>query len=154
MKQTNYWRGLALGLMILAAGVRADQSIVVSDAWMREMPPVVPNAALYMTLTNDGTQPRRVLALEADWARSLELHESRQVDGMWQMQSLEALDIGPGEKRLLAPGGVHIMVFGVDSMPRAGERVSVRLLLDQEQTLEVEVAVRAGADASHSHHHH
>ncbi|MCX2983337.1 copper chaperone PCu(A)C [Halieaceae bacterium IMCC14734] len=154
MRQTNFWRGLALVFILLAAGVRAGEAITVSDAWMREMPPVVPNAALYMTLTNSGAQPRRVLALEADWARSLEFHESRQVDGMWQMQALDALDIGPGEEQLLAPGGVHIMVFGVHSMPRAGDRVSVRLLMDQGQTLEVEIEVRAGADASHAHQHH
>jgi len=154
VKQTNYWRVLALLVMFFAAGVRADAFISVSDAWMRELPPVVPNAALYMTLSNSGTEPRRLLALHADWARSLEIHESRQVDGMWQMQPLEALDIGPGETQVLAPGGVHIMVFDVKSMPRAGDRVSVRLLLDQGQTLDVEVLVRGGADASHSHRHH
>mgnify|MGYP003672557121 CR=1 FL=1 len=154
MRQISFWPGLALVILLLGAGVRADDSIAVSDAWMREMPPVVPNAALYMTVTNSGSQPRRVLALEADWARALEIHESRQVDGMWQMQPLEALDIGPGEQQLLAPGGVHIMVFGVHDMPRAGDRVSVRLLLDQGQTLEVEIEVRTGGGSPHSHQHH
>ena len=127
---------------------------MVSDAWMREMPPVVPNAALYMTLHNSGSSSQRLRDLDADWAQTLEIHESRQVEGMWQMQRLDELVIGPGETLVLGPGGIHIMVFGVQRMPRAGERVSVRLLLDDAQSLEIEVMVRSGTDAGHSHHQH
>ena len=121
---------------------------------MRAMPPGQPTAAAYATLRNDGDAPERVIGASSPLAKTVEIHESSQVDGMWRMRRLPALELPPGGQVQLSPGGVHLMLFGLAAPLREGDRVPLQLQLDSGETLDIEIEVRAMDAGSHHHHNH
>ena len=128
-------------------------SVEFSDAWMRAMPPGQPTAAAYVTLINDGAATVQVVGASSALASRVEIHESRQVDGMWRMRRLPQLELPPGGQVQLSPGGVHLMLFGLSAPLRAGDRLPLQLQLDSGEQLDVEVQVRAMDTGSHHHNH-
>jgi copper(I)-binding protein len=144
-------RLLATALVFLAATAHAQSSVTVRDAWLRAMPPGQPNGAAYLTLVNNGAEPRSLVAVSSPLAGSVEIHESSQVDGMWRMRALPALDIAPGATVELAPGGVHLMMFRMARSPQPGESVELVLQFDAGEPVIVAAEVRPAGAATHHH---
>lgn len=136
-------RLLPLVLLTAASMARAGGAIDVADAWLRGVPPGQNNSAAYMILVNTSASAHTVVAVSSPQARAVEIHESRQVDGMWQMRRLQELPVPAGGKALLQPGGAHLMVFGLTHTPRPGERITFQLRLASGETVSVEAEVRA-----------
>ena len=130
---------------------QAAQGVVATDFWMRAMPPGQHNSAAYITLVNHSTEPRFLISASSEAARSVEIHSSRQSDGMWRMQSLEKLALPVGEKVLLSPGGVHLMVFGLLQAPQAGDKIPFELLLDNGDIVNTTAEVLSVGAASRNH---
>ncbi len=136
-------RLLTFVLLTAASLARAGGAIDAADAWLRGVPPGQDNSAAYMTLVNTSASPQTVVAVSSPQARAVEIHESSQADGMWQMRRLAELPVPVGGKAVLQPGGVHLMVFGLVATPTAGEKISFQLRLDSGETVWVEAEVRA-----------
>lgn len=145
-------RMLLPGLFALCFSVAAPAAEVeAGDAWLRAMPPGIDNTAAYMTLVNRGAEPRMLVGASSAQAGAVELHESRQIDGGWRMRPLQALPLPPGTPVALAPGGAHLMVIGVEAAPVPGDYFSLRLELDNGETIEVMAEVRRGPASGHHH---
>ena len=136
-------RLLPLVLLAVVSLARAGGAISAADAWLRGVPPGQENSAAYMTLVNTSPSPQAVVGVSSPQARAVEIHESRQADGMWQMRRLAELSVPAGGRALLQPGGVHLMVFGLVATPRPGEKISFQLGLASGETVWVEAEVRA-----------
>jgi copper(I)-binding protein len=131
----------------------AEDSLRVSDAWLRALPPGQANSAAYMTLENIGERVLTIKGVTTPLAQRVEIHESRQQDGMWSMQAEESLTLDPGQTSVLAPGARHLMLFGLKRAPREGERVAFELNLQGGQLVRVSAEVR-GFDSAVKHDHH
>jgi copper(I)-binding protein len=143
---------ISLLLLSLATLSYGADSLSVTSAWLRGVPPGQSNSAAYMTLTNNSTESRRLVAVSSSQARAVEIHESIQVDGMWRMRQLAAVDLPAGEAFSLQPGGTHLMVFGLAPAPGRGDTVSFRLLLDNAEEILVTADVRVpGQSTDHQH---
>jgi copper(I)-binding protein len=136
-------RLLPFVLLTAASLTRAGGVIDAADAWLRGVPPGHNDSAAYMTLVNTSASPHTVVEVSSPQARAVEIHESRQLDGMWRMRRLAELPVPAGEQVALQPGGVHLMVFGLAHTPRPGEKISFQLRLDSGETVLVEAEVRA-----------
>jgi len=120
----------ALSLLTLLCTLPAlAQALEVDGAYLRELPPGQTTSAMYMTLRNTDDGTVRIVGARVDAVDTAELHEHRHEDGMMRMQRVEALDIAPGASVALAPGGYHLMLFGVQRHFAAGEEVSFCLRL-------------------------
>lgn len=133
---------LALCAMLVAAcgpAAVADTTIEVGDARM-PVPPG-PNAAVYMTLTNAGDTDARLVAASSDVAESAELHESTEQDGQMSMAPVDGVDIPTGGTATFEPGGLHLMLLGVDDGLVEGDTISLTLQFEgaAEQTVEATV---------------
>jgi hypothetical protein len=127
----------------LAAAAFADTgAISASDAWMRALPPTAQTGAVYLDLHNSGAQPRTVVAASSPLAGSVEVHEHRHADGMMQMREVEALVIEAGDTARFRPGGLHLMLFGLERVPGEGEGFTMTLEFDDGTVLDFEVEVR------------
>jgi hypothetical protein len=73
----------------------------------------------------------------------VELHETRIEDGMARMRQLDGLDLPPGGRVTLAPGGLHLMLLEPVSAIVPPAHVTLRLRLDNGWLFEVEAEVRA-----------
>ena len=129
--------------------------VTLSDAWVRALPPTQPVTAAYVTITNEGVAPITLSGARVEGAGRVEIHTTRQVDGLLRMEQLSTLSVEPGQTQSLAPGGAHFMLFDLESMPRAGENRQLCLLFESGNEICTAAAVRKSADADqHEHHQH
>ncbi|HEX2525389.1 MAG TPA: copper chaperone PCu(A)C [Geminicoccus sp.] len=163
----NAWmRTLLLGSLLgvgTALGAAAHEyklgELEIGHPWTRATMKGQPSAAAYLTVTNHGTAPDRLVAVASPVARAAELHSMSMDNGIMKMRALpEGLEIPPGGTVDLAPGGLHIMLVGPSQTLAEGSRVPLSLTFEKAGTVEVELDVeKAGAKpaapaASHDHH--
>lgn len=118
----------ALGLACsLATQAFACAGLETRGAWVRAAPPTAQVIAGYLTLANTGAQTLRVDGVAAEGFARAELHTMTHSDGVMRMRRLLGLDIAPGERVELAPGGMHLMLIGPARTFAAGEEVAVEL---------------------------
>ena len=126
----------------------------VSEAWIRALPPTQPVTAAYATIINTGAQPIQLAGARVEGAGRVEIHTTREVDGLMRMERLSTLSIGPGQTAALQPGGSHLMLFDLEAMPKPGESRQLCLQFEGGEEFCTEAAVRKSADGDHSHHQH
>jgi hypothetical protein len=138
----------------MAGGV-AHAQVEVTDAWVRATVPGQKVAAGYMSLRS--ATAAKLVGVETKAARSAEIHTMSHEGGVMKMRRLDALDLPAGQVVVLEPGGNHIMLFDPVKPLTEGQRVSLKLLVEQGGK-RIEVAVDApvrstGGDAgAHKHH--
>jgi copper(I)-binding protein len=102
---------LALPLALSACG--DPQPLYVDQAWIRlSANPSNPSAG-YFTV-HGGPEKVQLRGVITDRAQRIEMHESMQHDGMAMMMPIESADIPAKEKVVFAPGGKHLMLWGIN----------------------------------------
>lgn len=97
-----------------------------------------------------------LVAVSSPMVEAIELHTHTMTDGVMRMARVEAFDLPEGVPVSLAPGGDHLMLFGLGEGPDdgwgEGDIVPLTLAFASGQTLDVDavvlVDVTAGAGAS------
>jgi copper(I)-binding protein len=115
-------------------------SIEVSDAWARATAGSSPGGA-FMTIVNAGTSDDRLVAASTTVARTAELHETKDENGVMKMTPVPALEIKAGTRVTLAPGGLHIMLTGLKAPLKQGESFPLVLRFDKAGAVNVMVKV-------------
>jgi copper(I)-binding protein len=123
----------------------ADESLQVSDAWVRASAPGQQVGAAYMTLQSK--QALTVTKVESSAAGSVEIHKMTMKDGIMRMRMREKLELETGKPFALEPGGFHLMLFDLKKPLKAGESVPFVLHLQDAQgkadTIELSAPVKA-----------
>ena len=132
----------------------ASAAPTVADAWIRALPPTQPVTAAYVTVTNTGGKAIQLAGARVEGAGRVEIHTTREVDGLMRMQQLSTLPIDPGQTVYLQPGGNHFMLFELEAMPRPGESRRMCLIFEGAEEECVDALVRKSAEPDHSHHQH
>ena len=145
-------RFLSLAMALLAPAALAGD-IILSDAWVRALPPVQKVTAGYLTVTNQGTAAVTITGGSAELAEALEIHTTREVNGMMRMEPLPELVVPAGGSVTLSPGGTHLMLLGLERMPVPGESVELCLSAADGASTCTSAEVRQGAP-EHDHHSH
>jgi copper(I)-binding protein len=127
--------------------------IHIDHPWARASIGAAKAGAAYMTLTNEGTEPDRLLAASVEVAEKAELHTTRMEDGVMRMRQVEAIELAPGESVAIEPGGLHIMMIGLKAPLAEGERFPMTLTFEKAGEVEVEVAVQAMGESTKGHGH-
>jgi copper(I)-binding protein len=154
---------LLLAAVATWAGVAAAQSsptggdpIHLSQAWARRAPMQAQpgsghghgqaggsgNGAVYVSIENRGSEPDTLLAAASDAATTVELHETRQEGGVMRMRPLSKVDLPPGGRLDMKPGGHHIMLLGLTRDLHPGDTVTVRLRFEKAGERVIEAPVR------------
>jgi len=111
------------------------------------------NGAGFLRLTNNGSQPDRLLSASSPAARTVELHTMMRDGDVMRMRPVEAITIAPGATVELRPGGFHIMMVGLAAPLQQGGGVPLTLRFERAGTVQVELAVEpAGARGPTGHH--
>ncbi len=84
-------------------------------------------AALYLTVSNRGSEDDELLAIATDAAEHAEIH--RQVDhgALTTMEEVPALPIAAGGHLIMEPGGFHAMLMGIRRPLSPGDKVQIEL---------------------------
>jgi copper(I)-binding protein len=110
-----------------------------------------------MTLRNEGADPDRLVAARAAFARAVELHtHSVDAQGVMRMRQVSAIDVDPGAEVSLQPGGLHLMLLGLEPRLVAETLVLLTLVFERAGDIEIELEIgsmrsRPGHDHRHTH---
>ncbi|RUR34840.1 copper chaperone PCu(A)C [Vreelandella andesensis] len=132
---------MALSTVMLAGVAQAD-TVTVEDPFVREVPPGSPATAAFMKLYNQSGVPVRLIDAQNSITEFTELHDHVVIDEVMQMRQIEAIEIPAYGETQLAPGGLHLMLIGLNQPARKGDSVSLSLMFDNGDVLEVEAPVR------------
>jgi copper(I)-binding protein len=104
------------------------------------------NGVGYLTVTNVGAKPVKLLSVETPAAKSATIHQSSMANGVSSMRAVTGgLTIAPGAKVEFAPGGYHLMLMGLTSAQALGGKVPLTLVFDGGRKMRIDLSVEAGA---------
>ena len=118
--------------------------IEIGHPWSRATPAGAKVAGGYLTITNTGSSPDRLLSISSDIAAKAELHEMGVKDGVMTMRPVTGgLEIPAGGKVTLGPGSYHVMFMDLKQPPREGEMFAATLTFEKAGAVTVKFAVQA-----------
>jgi len=132
---------ITLVLMLFTTPLRAD-SVALTDAWVRATPPGANTAAAYLTITSDADD--RLVGAYSESTNEIQIHAHVQDDGVMRMRRLDSLQIPARRAVVLAPGGKHLMMFGIAEPFAPGEELVITLLFERAGAVEQVFPVRDG----------
>jgi periplasmic copper chaperone A len=147
----------ALGAGNAIAQTYGNGSIEVANPWTRATPKGASVAGAYLTITNKGSAPDRLVGGYAAVAGRFEVHRMVMDQGVAKMRPIEGgLEIKPGETVELKPGSFHVMLNGLKQPLTKGEKVKGTLQFEKAGKVDIEYTVEdvgATAPAMGGHHH-
>ena len=105
-------------------------------------------------MTFKGKSADQLIAASTDVADKVEIHEMKMVDGMMKMRVLDKLDIPANQEVKLAPGGLHIMIFGLKKQLKDGDKFPMTLTFAKAGKVDVVVYVQAITENADPHAGH
>jgi len=115
----NKWRVVVAFCVFWMPLVQADNhqkqvlEVTVSNAYMPAVPPVSRTAAVYLELKNTSQSKVVLSGVSTSIAKNAMFHQTVELDGLIKMKHLSNLEIYPGETIEFSPGGMHIMLMGL-----------------------------------------
>jgi periplasmic copper chaperone A len=140
---------IAIAPPVEAAEVKAG-TLVIDSPWTRATPGGAKVAGGYMTISNTGAAPDRLIGGSFPRAARFEVHEMQMDGSVMRMRPLpNGLEIKPHQAVKLAPGGYHLMFMGLKQPLKQGEKIKGQLVFEKAGTVNVEYVVESiGAQSS------
>lgn len=134
---------LAIGAGLLAAMPAFAGSIEIHDAYARSASPAAKSGAAFMVIRNTGAEDDQLIAAASDAAMRVELHTHiADGNGVMQMRQVEGgFAVPAGGEHVLARGGDHVMMMGLNGPLNDGETVTVTLTFQKAGDMVIEVPV-------------
>lgn len=118
------------------------ETVEVSGAYARAVPPGQPNSAAFMTLSNASARPIALVNARSGVAKVVELHTHLMEEGMMRMRQVEKIDIPANGEARLQPGGDHVMFIGLVEDLEPGAEVAFTLVFDDGSEKQVVAPVQ------------
>jgi periplasmic copper chaperone A len=115
--------------------------LTVTQAWSRPTPPGATVAAVYFSINNLGSEADLLVAVSSPVAAKVELHESRNVQGVLRMRELTSVPCAAGATVVSEPGGLHVMLIGLNGPLIAGTAFPVSLRFRDAGNLTLQIPV-------------
>lgn len=165
MKHVQKWCAVAAATALVVFGLAAHAldakigDLTISGGWARESIGPARTAAAYLELHNHGSDPISITGAASPTARSVALHQTIKDGDVMRMRPVTALELAPGERIALEPGGRHLMFMGLKEPFREGMSIDVTLFLSDGRAVQVAMPVRpiGGHDhqgSGHTEHRH
>jgi hypothetical protein len=134
----------AIAIAAPALAVAAASDLKIEHPWSRPAA-AGGNGAGYVSITNTGKAPDRLLGASTPIARQVEMHRSMEMNGMAMMHPVEGgLPIAPGTTAVFAPGGYHLMLMGLKQPLTVGASFPVTLKFEKAGAVTVQFSVETG----------
>jgi copper(I)-binding protein len=143
----------AVTLLLAATATRAaDYSagdITVTSPWARATSQLAKVAGGFLSITNHGSAPDKLIAIDSDIAGMTMVHKMTMENGVAKMEMLEDLPIPPGETVELKPSSLHIMFMQLKNPLKEGDRFKAVLTFERAGKISIEFVVGgAGAQSA------
>ncbi|MEM8697913.1 MAG: copper chaperone PCu(A)C [Pseudomonadota bacterium] len=129
--------------------------LTISAPMSRAALPNRPMAA-YMAIANAGGTPEALLSASSPDFDAIELHTVDEENGVFKMREIPRIAIPAGGTAELAPGGLHLMLFGAQRRLQAGDSFPLTLTFERSGSVEITVPVqglgKGSSDGGHGDH--
>jgi periplasmic copper chaperone A len=142
---------LAAALLASLSMATQGAEMAIGDPYARAVPPGQPNSAVFMSLENRSDQDQALVAAESDVSEIVELHTHVEEGGMMRMRQIEKIDVPAGETVTLQPGGLHVMLIGLQQALEPGQTIDLNLVFEDGSRIPVQATVRR-IEMQHKHH--
>ncbi|MDH5392027.1 MAG: copper chaperone PCu(A)C [Gammaproteobacteria bacterium] len=146
-------------LLIVLANVSsintyAADSLMIHNAWVPEMPPVSRVHAGFASFHNASNEDLEIIAFSSpDYAR-IEMHLSKEVDGMARMIPQKSLIVQANKMLTLQHGSYHLMMFKPVRKLKSGDNISLSVQLSNGKQQSFSATVKSTMQNESHHHHH
>lgn len=135
---------------LLLSGTALAADVTVEGAYARATAPGQPNSAVFMQLNNQGEATSLVNA-SSNAAKVVELHTHIHDQGVMRMRKIDAIELPADNQVELAPGGLHIMLIGLEAPLQEGSQIEMTLEFADGTSEQLEVPVEMVMPASMGH---
>lgn len=126
-------------LLLLASSQQTFAEVSAGDGFVRALLPGKHMTAAFITLNNSDKEMTSLLSVTLEGADKVELHNHTHENGVMRMRQVEKIDIAGQGSVTLAPGGLHMMIFGVDKL---AEQAKLELCFSNKQCLKLVLPVK------------
>lgn len=140
--------GVLFVLCALATSAPAAEQgcVTVEQGWARMPPnPTMPMTAGYGVIRNGCATAVTIIGARSASFGDVSLHETRIVDGVSRMRAVERLPLAPGERAVLKPGGLHLMLMDGRRVLEEGQPVWLQVQLEGGTEVSTALIVRKAA---------
>jgi copper(I)-binding protein len=131
--------------MLLAPAMAHDYTVgalKISQPWARATPKGAGIGGGYMTVTNTGAEPDRLVGGDSAISKTFEVHEMSMDNGVMKMRMLpHGLEIKPGQTVVFKPGSYHVMFIGLKHQLMPGQHFKTTLQFEHAGKVDVDFAV-------------
>jgi len=141
-----------LTFLLSACGNTEVADIEVHNPWVRATAQGE-NAAVYFQLHNHTQNADELIGASSNMADVLEIHESKMVNDVMQMNLVSSLPLGADEEVNFAPGGYHIMLVNIKQEFKIGDHIGIILHFKNHSDIVVNVTVGDAPATTEDHNH-
>ena len=132
---------LGAGMMLASAAASAQTSDVqITDAWARATPGGAQTAAAYVSM--ESASGDKLTGVSTPAAQKADIHSMTMDNGVMKMRQVDGVDLPPGQKITLKPGGYHIMLTGLAKPLAEGQTFPLTLTFAKSSPQTVTVTVQ------------
>lgn len=117
----------------------AEETVRIIEPWARASVLASRPGAAYLTI--ESARDDRLLSVESPLADRVMIHATENKDDVNRMVHLDTLDLPAGKSVVLAPGGTHLMLMGLQERLIEGARVPVTLRFERAGEVTITVPV-------------
>jgi len=156
MTRTSFM--IAALLAALALPAQAEDftvgSLKISSPWARATPKGASVGGGYMSITNTGSEPDRLVGGSTDISKGFEVHEMKMDGGVMKMRPVAGgIEIKPGQTVTLDPSGYHVMFIRLKEQLKQGSHFKATLDFAKAGKVDVDFTVEGiGAKAPGGDH--
>lgn len=143
-------RVLLIGLLLVTAllwrsgsllSADRENNITIEQPWARASILKSRPGAAYLTIRNNGTAPDRLLRATSPRAETVMIHASEMSGGNMRMRGMPSVEIGAKASIAFEPGGMHLMIMGLQEPLRRGELLPMVLEFERAGPVSIEMPV-------------
>ncbi|HEX3630873.1 MAG TPA: copper chaperone PCu(A)C [Casimicrobiaceae bacterium] len=128
------------------------RALHIDHPFARATPPGARSGGVFLSVENNGDRTDRLLTVSTPVAGSAELHQMVMDAGVMRMRAVAGVDVKPGDRLVLQPGGYHVMLADLKRPLQAGDTFPLTLGFEKAGSIEVSVVVESmAAGATHPH---
>ncbi len=146
MKHLVPHRALFMATLFASAVHAGEAPISSRDSWVREPAPGAGNAAAFLTLHNNSSNPQQLTGVRCatEIARNCELHQHIHSEGRMRMQKIEGgLTLPANSDLRFSPGSYHVMLLDITPALKAGATVELVFTFADQSTYHAQLPVKS-----------
>jgi copper(I)-binding protein len=153
----NFRLFLVAAALSISTGAIAQQDadgITLGASFARASVPGQSSGAVYLTLENKSGQSDALVSVTSPLAQSIEMHTMAMHDNVMRMREVSRIELPAGSNISMQPGkGYHLMLMGLKTPLKAGEKVPMVLRFEHAGTIRTSVPVQDNTPAASMNMH-